>query len=181
MRFAYFTDVHLCEGHDSELGFERCLESMLSHDPQLLVCGGDLGVTPEAAALYREMTQDVPIPILLSNGNHEMCSGYLPRDRAGTDHSSCDVGGVHFVILDVVRYFEPTEAHPWNWHVLADDGMIEWLEEDLSGVDRQTPLVMACHVPVSTTFPFRMDQTAGMDFPTNEIANALLKALPNEH
>ena len=172
MRFAYFTDVHLCEGQDSGIGFERCLASMLSHDPQLLVCGGDLGVTPEAVALYTEITRDVPVPILLSNGNHEMCSGYLPRDRAGTANSSCEVGGVHFVILDVVRYFEPTEAHPWNWHVLADDRMLAWLNEDLSGVDRQTPLVMACHVPVSTTFPFRMGQTPGMDFPTNEIANA---------
>ena len=172
MRFAYFTDVHLCEGHDSDIGFERCLASMLSHDPQLLICGGDLGVTPEAVARYTDMTRDVPVPIILSNGNHEMCSGYLPRDLAGTAHSSCDVGGVHFVILDVVRYFEPTEAHPWNWHVLADDGMVGWLEEDLSGVDRQTPLVVACHVPVSTTFPLRMGQTPGMDFPTNEIAGA---------
>ena len=172
MRFIYFTDVHLCEGHDSREGLERCLDSMLGHEPELLICGGDLGITPEAVALYGEVTRDVPVPILLSNGNHEMCSGYLPRDRAGTVHSSHDVGDVHFVILDVVRYFEPTESHPWNWHALADGRMLGWLEEDLSDVDRQTPVIMACHIPVSTTFPFRMGQTPGMDFPTNEIAYA---------
>ena len=172
MRFIYFTDVHLCEGHDSRLGLERCFDSMLGHDPELLVCGGDLGVTPEAVALYTEVTRDVSVPILLSNGNHEMCSGYLPREQAGMVHSSRDVNGVHFVTLDVVRYFVPTEAHPWNWHVLADDRLLAWLEGDLSGVDRQTPLVVACHVPVSTTFPLRTGQTPGMDYPTNEVANA---------
>ncbi len=172
MKFVYFTDVHLCEGHDSRPGFERCVESMLGHDPELLVCGGDLGVTPEAVDLYTDVTRDVPVPILLSNGNHEMCSGYQPRDQAGTAHSSRNVGGVHFVILDVVRYFEPTEEHPWNWHALADDRMVEWLEENLSSVGRQTPVIVACHVPLSTTFPLRMGQTPGMAFPTNEIANA---------
>jgi len=172
MKFIYFTDIHLHEGHDSRLGFERCLESMLGHDPELLLCGGDLGITPEAVSLYREMTQDVPAPILLSNGNHEMCSGYLPREQAGTVHSSTDVDGVHFVILDVVRYFEPTEVHHWNWHALADDQLLKWLEADLAAVDRRTPIVLASHVPISTTFPLRMGQTPGMNFPINEIANA---------
>ena len=31
MKFIYFTDIHLCEGRDSSKGFERCLDSMLSH------------------------------------------------------------------------------------------------------------------------------------------------------
>jgi 3',5'-cyclic-AMP phosphodiesterase len=172
MRFIYFTDIHLCEGFDSRKGLERCLDSMLGHSPELLVCGGDLGVTPEAVDLYAEVTRDVPEPILLSNGNHEMCSGYLPREKAGTAHSSHEISGVHFVILDVVRYFEPTETHPWNWHVLADDRLLAWLEKDLAGLDRRTPVVMACHVPVSTTFPVRTGYSLGMDFPTNEIANA---------
>jgi hypothetical protein len=51
MKFIYFTDIHLCEGRDSSKGFERCLDSMLSHRPQLLINGGDLGITPEAIAL----------------------------------------------------------------------------------------------------------------------------------
>ena len=129
MKFIYFTDIHLCEGRDSEPGFKTCIESMLAHEPEVLVNGGDLGITPAATSLYAELTRDIPVPIILSNGNHEMCSGYLPRERAGTLHSSADIGGVHFVALDVVRYFEPTEEHRWNWHVLADDYLLEWLSE----------------------------------------------------
>ena len=170
MKFVYFTDIHLCEGRDSEPGFKTCIEAMLAHEPEVLVNGGDLGITPAATSLYAELTRDIPVPIILSNGNHEMCSGYLPRERAGTLHSSADIGGVHFVALDVVRYFEPTEEHRWNWHVLADDYLLEWLSEDLAGVDRHTPLVVATHVPLSTTFPGRTGQLPGMDFPTNEIA-----------
>ena len=93
MKFVYFTDIHLGEGRDSRLGFERCLESMLAHRPEVLVNGGDLGVTPEAVELYRSMTRGVGVPLLHSNGNHEMCSGYLPRQKAGTAHSSADIGG----------------------------------------------------------------------------------------
>ena len=68
MKFIYFTDIHLCEGRDSSKGFERCLDSMLSHGPQLLINGGDLGITPETLSLYDELSEEVPVPILHSNG-----------------------------------------------------------------------------------------------------------------
>ena len=172
MKFIYFTDIHLCEGTDSRQGFAACLEAMLAHNPQLLINGGDLGINPEALALYDELIEDVPVPILHSNGNHEICSGYVPRECAGTDHRSADIDGVHFVTLDVVRYFEPTEAHPWNWHALADDDLLAWLAADLAPLNPQTPLIVASHVPLSTTWPSRMGQQPGMDFPTNEVAGA---------
>jgi len=41
---------------------------MLSHGPQLLTNGGDLGITPEALTLYDELSEEVPVPILHSNG-----------------------------------------------------------------------------------------------------------------
>ena len=172
VRFIYFTDIPLCEGVDFRQGFETCLDSMLDHNPQVLVNGGDLGITAEALALYDELITEAPVPILHSNGNHEMCSGYLPRERAGTFHKNANIDGVHFITLDVVRYFEPTADHPANWHVLADDNLLAWLAEDLSGLDRQTPIIVASHVPLSTTFPIRWGQQLGMDFPTNEVANA---------
>jgi hypothetical protein len=172
MKFIYFTDIHLGEGRDSRRGFELCLESMLAHRPQLLVNGGDLGITPEAVALYRELIGDVTVPVLHSNGNHEMCSGHLPRHQAGTVHSSRDIDGVHFVVLDVVHYFEPTPERRTNWHGLADDDLLAWLEADLAPLDRQTPLVVACHIPLSTTFPFRMGREMGTALPTNEVVNA---------
>ena len=172
MKFIYFTDIHLCEGRDYSKGFERCLDSMLNHGPQLLVNGGDLGITPEALSLYDELTEEVPVPILHSNGNHEMCSGYLPRERAGTAHNSANIGGAHFAILDTIRYFEPTEAHPNNWHALADETMLEWLADDLAGLDPKTPLFVASHVSLSTTFPFRLGQQPDMAFPTNAVAHS---------
>ena len=92
---------------------------MLEHQPEVLINGGDVGLTPEALAQYARTMERVSVPVLLSHGNHEMCSGYLPREQGGTAHASADMGGVHFVLLDVVRYFEPTEDHPSNWHVLG--------------------------------------------------------------
>ncbi len=170
MKFIYFTDIHLDSGIDAFRGFELCVESMLEHQPEVLINGGDVGLTPEALAQYAQTMERVSVPVLLSHGNHEMCSGYLPREQGGTAHASADIGGVHFVLLDVVRYFEPTEDHPSNWHVLADEGLLEWLAADLAGLDRDAPLVVASHVPVSTTFPQRSGQVPDMAFPTNEIA-----------
>ena len=172
MKFIYFTDIHLDTGINAQKGFELCVESMLVHQPAALVNGGDLGVTSEALAQYAQVMEDVSVPVLLSHGNHEMCSGYLPREQGGTAHASADIGGVHFVLLDVVHYFEPTEDHPANWHVLADEGLLEWLAADLAEVDRATPLVVASHVPISTTFPQRAGQVSDMAFPTNEMAGA---------
>ena len=172
MKFIYFTDIHLDTGIDARAGFERCVESMLAHQPEALINGGDLGITSAALAQYAQIMEGVSVPVLLSYGNHEMCSGYRPRDSGGTMHASADIGGVHFVLLDAVRYFEPTEDHPANWHVLADEALLEWLAADLAGLDLGTPLVVASHVPLSTTFPQRMGQVPGMAFPTNEMAGA---------
>ncbi|NKB65580.1 MAG: hypothetical protein GKR89_00840 [Candidatus Latescibacteria bacterium] len=178
VKFIYFTDIHLDTGIDARAGFEACLESMLAHEPELLINGGDLGITTTALEQYAEIMAGVDVPVLLSHGNHEMCSGYLPRDQAGKVHLSHDAGGVHFVVLDVVRYFEPTEEHPSNWHVLADEMLLQWLADDLAAVDPTTPLVVASHVALSTTFPQRMGQAPGGEFPTNEIAGVgRLKAL----
>ena len=101
-----------------------------------------------------------------------MCSGFLPQEQAGTTHSSQDAGGVHFVILDVVRYLEPTENRPQNWYGMCDSAMVDWLKDDLSDVPHSTPVVVVCHIPLSTTFPIRMGQKVSRDFPLNEIVNA---------
>jgi 3',5'-cyclic-AMP phosphodiesterase len=175
VKFAFFTDIHLCQGTDSKEGFLECLDSMISHEPQFLVNGGDLGITPEAISFYKDATRDLPMPLYLCNGNHEMCSGFVPQEEAGVANRSIDSGGVHLIILDVVRSFEPTENHPWNWYGLADDAMLSWLAEDLARLDRQTPVVVASHIPLSTSFPVRkMGQHPGVEFPTNEVTNAPL-------
>ncbi len=57
MRFVYFTDIHLSSSPDAEAGFEMCLDSILSREPELLINGGDLGITPESVSLYHEMTR----------------------------------------------------------------------------------------------------------------------------
>jgi hypothetical protein len=41
---------------------------MPSYGSQLLINGGDLGITPEALALHDELSEEVPVPILHSNG-----------------------------------------------------------------------------------------------------------------
>ena len=171
MKIIYFTDIHLLENEDSIPGFEMCMEAMLSYEPELMINGGDLGVTPEAVGTYYSMIEGLPVDVHLVNGNHEMCNGSLPREDAGKFSRSFNHGGAHLIIFDVVRYFEPTENHGLNWHVVADEPNIEWLADDLSQVSHDTPLILACHVSLSTSFPFRFGSNMGAEFPTNEVAN----------
>lgn len=169
MRFIYFTDIHLDEGVDSRQSFERCLESMLAHEPQLLINGGDVGVTPEAIDAYEAFCRQINVPVYLSLGNHEMCSGFVSRERIHGKHVSFDHGDVHFVILDVCRYNEPSDEHPHKWWVVADDHMLDWLDRDLAPLSDDVPLVVASHVPMSTMFPARIGLPLDTTQPTNNI------------
>jgi Icc protein len=184
MKFIYFTDIHLCQGKDSSKGIERCFESMMRHNPEFLINGGDLGIVDEAIQLYKDITKEISQPILMCNGNHEMCSGYLPQEKAGTTHYSTDRNGIHIVVLDVVRYNEPSEKHPRNWYGLADETLLSWLENDLKNIPRETPLIVVSHIPLSTTFTFRAGRTPEKTKPTNAVTNAskvlkLLKPFKN--
>ncbi|MFT5368865.1 MAG: Icc protein [Candidatus Latescibacterota bacterium] len=172
MKFIYFTDIHLCQGEDSPKGVELCFESMLSHNPEFLINGGDLGITEEAINIYKEVTKDISLPLFMCNGNHEMCSGYLPQEQAGTTHYSTDINGAHIVVLDVVRYNEPSDEHPRNWYGLADSVLLSWLENDLKDLPPETPLIVVSHIPLSTTFPFRMGRASEIIKPTNAVTNA---------
>ena len=184
MKFIYFTDIHLWQGLDSKLGVEKCFESMLGHSPEFLINGGDLGIENEATAFYDDLVRDLPMPILMCNGNHEMCSGYLPREKAGTTHYSTDINGVHIVVLDVVHYNEPSDTWPRNWYGLANEDLLTWLKDDLFYVNPSAPLIVAAHIPLSTTFPFRMGRKPEGERPTNAVFNAdrvldLLKPFKN--
>lgn len=172
MKFIYFTDLHLYQGKSSEKGVKKCFKSMLKHKPKFLINGGDLGIVDEAISTYKTITKDVSVPILMCNGNHEMCSGYLPREKAGTTHYSKDINGVHVVVLDVVRYNEPSEKRPRNWYGLADKELLTWLEDDLKKVSHDTPLIVVSHIPLSTTFTFRAGRKPEKTKPTNAVTNA---------
>ena len=58
MKFIYFTDIHLDTGINAQKGFELCVESMLVHQPEVLINGGDLGLTPEVLAQYAQTMEE---------------------------------------------------------------------------------------------------------------------------
>ena len=184
MRFIFFTDIHLLENTDSIIGFEKCLDRMIAFEPALLINGGDLGVTPEAVKIYYRMIDSLPIPVYHVNGNHEICNGHLDGERSGQFSYSFDFGGVHFVILETVRFFNPTTEHPQNWYFIVDQQDLEWLNSDLNLISKETPIILASHCSISTSAPNRFGQKIGMKFPINEVMNAdqvveLLKPFDN--
>jgi hypothetical protein len=165
-------NTKLHKNNDSIIGFEKCLDRMLAFEPQLMINGGDLGVTPQAVETYHQMIKGVPIPIYQVNGNHEICNGSLTPETAGKCSSHFVHDGVHFVIFDTVRFFTPTDQHPQNWYFIADTQNLEWLATELGAIEKQMPVIFASHCSISTSAPHRFGQKPGMEFPVNEVRGA---------
>lgn len=118
---------------------------------------------PESTArerydLFREERDQFPVPVWVVPGNHENFG--IERDLSGVsaDHPlygkamyrrllgptyySFDYGGVHFVALDTVDI----EDQYYYGHV--DSTQLSWLEEDLSLVAENVPIVTFNHIPL---------------------------------
>lgn len=154
MRFVYFTDVHLLEGTKSVEGFARTLTEIATLSPDLVICGGDVGMDSACGELYTRMMDSLGVPHYLCFGNHEMDSGMYDATRgAGQTSQSWDCAGVHFVILDTVRPMpEEADKTHHNWWGNVDEPQLEWLKADLEAVPVETPVIFATHIPLLSSY-----------------------------
>lgn len=127
--------------------------------------GDDLGLYPR----FKEVMSQADVPVRAVPGNHDLNfdadtdahSFDTYRDQIGPAYYSFDVGDVHFVGLDNVRYpctpddntdgqhgfCENPEDHP-DYNGVIDDQQMEWLENDLALVPDDKLVVVATHIPL---------------------------------
>lgn len=170
-----FTFIHASDTHVSEASVARIrrLRAMVdSLKPAFVLISGDLVRdalrVPEAEArgyyqLFEREIAAFPVPVYPVPGNHEIFGierhksliserhpSYgkrLYRSFFGPNYYSFTVGGVHFVGLDTVDYFDL-----WYFgHV--DAAQLEWLGRDLAALDRATPVVTFNHIPLVSGVP----------------------------
>lgn len=123
--------------------------------PCYSVCLGDLVFnTPESFEKYNEWGKGIGFPFYAVIGNHDhVPSGNHNDDSAakkyedvfGPRNYSVNIGGVHYVTLDNVL-FEETDGK-MDYVGGLEDAVLEWLTQDMSHVDKSTPVFIFSHIP----------------------------------
>lgn len=80
------------------------------------------------------------------------------RREWGPEYYSFDIGGVHFVVLDNVRYpCNGVDEHPFcnpaeepTYNGVVHDRQMEWLAADLANVPEDRLIVLNAHIPFQT-------------------------------
>jgi len=163
--FIHASDTHLDE--ESLPRFRRLREITEERGVDFVLITGDLirdalRVPEETARerfeLFRKEKNDFPVPVWVVPGNHENFG--IERERSGVSENnplygkamyrrflgptyySFDYGGVHFVALDTVDIEDQ-----W-YYAHVDAAQMSWLDEDLSTVATDTPVVTFNHIPL---------------------------------
>lgn len=109
---------------------------------------------------YKELIGQFGVPFFHIMGNHDndpYCAddfeaAHAYREELGPTWYSLDIGAVHYVALDNIKYINtggmPGIVGQTNYAVEVSDRQIEWLKKDLAGVDKATPVIVWMHAPL---------------------------------
>jgi 3',5'-cyclic AMP phosphodiesterase CpdA len=164
--FAFLTDIHLQPELNALEGYKKAIKTVNELKPDFVITGGDqimdaLGVTYERAEmlydLYIETTQELDMPVYNTLGNHDIFglsagSGVDPshpeyykklfQNKVGITYQSFDHQGWHFMIIDSI---DKTVDRTYLGRVDAEQ--MAWIAEDLKNIGKETPIVLATHIP----------------------------------
>lgn len=159
--FVYYTDLHIGEGVGGAEQLAETLEEIASLQPTPRFCidGGDITLQGDCGERYEAILNGYPLPVHHSMGNHEHLVDSSDPKRAyrnlfGPTYYSFNYGGVHFLILDAMKVDLSQEG--WR-NVVGEMSSCElnWLKADLAHIGAKTPVVVASHIPLWTTFDER--------------------------
>ncbi|MDA4844482.1 calcineurin-like phosphoesterase family protein [Hoeflea poritis] len=126
------------------------------------VAGDDLSLYPRIKAIGAVGR----VPQYWVGGNHDLDfdaksdadSFDTFRTEWGPEYYSFDIGNVHFVTLDNVRYpCNGVDPHPFcspdkksTYNGVISDRQLEWLANDLANVPQDKLIVISAHIPFQT-------------------------------
>ena len=126
------------------------------------VMGDDLSLYPR----FKKIVATGGVPQYFVPGNHDLDfdaetdqhSFDTFRREWGPEYYSFDIGDVHFVVLDNVRYpCNGVDTHDFcdpagnpNYNGVIHDRQLEWLANDLANVPADKLIVLNAHIPFQT-------------------------------
>lgn len=114
---------------------------------------------------YVNQIKDLDFPIFNTIGNHDYHPYVAFNDWLGANefrkifgptYYSMNIGKVHYIVLDNMEWINNGASQgiigERNYKNILDDQQLEWLEKNLSYInDKNTPIVIATHVPLFTS------------------------------
>lgn len=169
--FAFLTDIHIKPEMNAPKGFQMAIDKVNDLNPDFVITGGDLVYdvmrgnfekSESLFQLYQKMSQGFKMPVYNCIGNHDLFGIYeeSPEDENHPDYKygmweryfgktyySFDHKGWHFITLNSLDV-TPNKRYKGTFH----EAQLQWLKEDLTKVDRETPIVMTTHIPMICTY-----------------------------
>jgi predicted MPP superfamily phosphohydrolase len=166
--FAFLPDLHLRPDSAVLENFERLSENLNALNTDFILTGGDMIYTAKsvndkkAAALFDLMDKEfklLKMPIYLTMGNHEtvgiteesgidksnpMWGKRMYEKRYTNSYYSFTKEGWKFFVLDGIKILEKEK----NYTQGVDSLQIEWMKDELSKTDKDTPIVISIHTPL---------------------------------
>jgi 3',5'-cyclic AMP phosphodiesterase CpdA len=170
LRVVFFTDVHARTEWETPRATQMAAAAINARRPELVIAGGDLitdGFQSAAATVaprwevYLEMHRAIDGRVEPVIGNHDLVAAIPengtppaadPREpfRKAFDlertYRSFGLRGYHFLLLDSIAVVGG--EHKYRGHV--DERQLTWLKTELESIPRETPVVMATHLPLLT-------------------------------
>jgi len=172
LRLVFYSDVHARTEWDTPKALASAADAINAHNPDIVVACGDLitdGFQSSAETVaprwdaYMKMHKSLDGEVHAAIGNHDLVAaipedGSEPsddprrifRERFGVARTyySFDALGYHFMLLDSINIL----GNKTKYQGLIDLEQMQWIEEDLAGLSRDTPIILALHIPLLTGF-----------------------------
>lgn len=169
--FVFMTDIHVKPEMNAPEGFQMAIDKANELNPDFVLTGGDLvydvmrgnqGRADTLFTLYTEMIKGLNMPIYHCMGNHDLFAIYEESPETsdhpdykygmferylGKTYYSFDHKGWHFIVLNSLDV-TPEKRYTGVFH----KEQIEWLKKDVAQLDKNTPIVIATHLPMITTY-----------------------------
>jgi len=181
LRLLFITDIHTNSDPRVSSALSSSVETIAQHSFDLTICGGDLiheglvvdkNTVTDYWKIYQDFHKEIKgekFPII---GNHDLFLAdgskdstgkelYLEQTKLEKTYYSFDAGGYHFLMLDSVSFNPDTKEYQGN----IDPEQLEWIKEDFSKYKRETPLIVATHLPLLSV---RYQISDGTTFPAPE-------------
>ena len=163
--FVFLTDIHIQPEKNAVEGFKTAISMVNELHPDFVITGGDLimdaleqpyGRVDTLYNLYNEVVKDIQVPVYNTIGNHEIFGWFeksgvdrshpefgkkIFENRIGRRYYSFDHKGWHFLILDSVEEDEK------GYRGGVDSVQMEWIRQDLAGIDAEVPIIVSVHIP----------------------------------
>lgn len=164
--FAFLTDIHLQPELNAQEGYRKAIETVNELDPDFVITGGDLvmdatGVAQKRAEMlydmYIQTSAEFKMPVYNTLGNHDIFglsveSGIDPehpkyyknlfQKKLGETYYSFEHHGWHFMVLDSIG-----KTADRSYFGTVDAEQMDWIVDDLKNIEKDTPIVMATHMP----------------------------------